>query len=274
MALTLSPNGRRYGGKASVPDHRDYGVARLLSRGSVAIPPAYSLEAWLGPVRDQGAEGSCTAHAGVGMLEFLFRKHSPEFAGDKIEFAPVLSPAYLYYREREIDGSLGQGDTGSYGRTCCKALAQYGVCAETEMPYIAGQLDAAPTPEQTSEAATMRSGAYHRVVSVDDMKHCLASDYVFIVGFDVRESFETKTGGTHVYAPKPSEQSLGGHEVLFMGYDDSKFGGAFKVRNSWGANWADGGNFWFPYDIAASAILSDAFISHFGHPWSPAVPHS
>lgn len=274
MSLPLSPSGRRYGSHKSVPDARDYGVARLLSRGSVEIPSEYSLEQYLGPVKDQQNLGACTAFAASGMLEFLFRKHDPNFTLNP-EFAPVVSPLYIYYREREMDGVLAQGDTGSYGRTACKVLSKWGACAETEDPYAPSQFQIPPNPEQDSEAATMKSGAYHRIMTVDDMKHCIASDYVFIVGFDVRESFETKTGSTHVYDPHPSEPSLGGHEVLFHSFSDSKFGGSFKVRNSWGPNFADKGDFYFPYSVAASAILSDAFISHFGI-WKPtaAVPHS
>ena len=265
MSLVLSPGGRRYGGKPSPVDHRDFGVARLL-RSVAPIPSSYSLEQWLGPVRDQGDEGSCTGNAGAGKVDFLLRKHSPEFTGSNIEFAPVTSAAYLYAKSRMKDGSF-PADSGSYGRTVCKVLVESGICTEPEMPYVAGRYGDAPIPGQDAEAATIKTGAYHRIVTVDDMRHCIASDYVFIVGFDVRESFETKTGGTHVYAPKSNEPSLGGHETLFHSFDDSKFGGAFKVRNSWGGSWADHGDFWFPYDVAASPILSDAFVSHFGKPW-------
>ena len=202
------------------------------------------------------------------MAEFLFRRWSSDFAGDKVEFAPILSPQYLYTRERIHDGTPLTEDAGSYGRTACQVMQKFGVCPEPDFPYVAGQISTLPTPEQDSEAATMKLGAYHRVHIVDDMKHCIASDYVFIVGFAVRESFETKTGGTGLYAPKQSEETLGGHEVTFIGYDDKAHGGAFLVRNSWGSKWANGGNFWFSYAAAADpSILHDAFVQHFGKPW-------
>ena len=39
-----------------------------------ALPPAVDLRPWCSPVEDQGALGSCTAHAGVGIIEYYERK--------------------------------------------------------------------------------------------------------------------------------------------------------------------------------------------------------
>jgi len=264
--LPLSPNGRRYGAHRSPFDHRDFGMARF-PMGVAPLPSSVDQEAFCGPKRDQGAEGSCTAHAGVGMLEFVLGKHDPDFSSLP-EFVPDLSPAYLYYKERLIDGTLGQGDCGSYGRTACKAMQQFGVCMESTMPYVAGLLNTPPSQAQDTEAGQFKSGAYHSLSNIQDMKACLVSDYVFIIGFTVYESFETKTGGTHVFNPKTSESILGGHETLVIGYDDSKFGGSFKVRNSWGANWGDKGNFWIPYPVMTNReVVMDAYIQHLGKPW-------
>ncbi len=38
-----------------------------------------------------------------------------------------------------------------------------------------------------------------------------------------------------------------GHAVCVVGYDDAKFDGAFKIVNSWGKSWGDGGYFWMKY---------------------------
>jgi C1A family cysteine protease len=260
---------RRYGLKFPIPDHRDLGVTRFLAYSPLVIPSSIDLEPWCGPKKDQGSLGACTAFAASEFMELLHRKHDEEYFGERAEFAPVLSPLFGYYKEREMDGTLVEGDTGSYGRTACKVLTKFGLCLETEDPYAPSDYQTPPTPEQLTEAATFRLGAYHAVSSVDDMRHCLASGYPIMAGFTVFMSFETKTGGSHLYAPKPGhEEVLGGHEVLFIGYDDAKFGGAFKVRNSWGPDWADSGNFWFAYPSAADPrIFSDGFTGHFGKPW-------
>jgi C1A family cysteine protease len=199
------------------------------------------------------------------MNEFNLRRWNPDFRGDLIEFAPVLSPNYLYARERMLDGTALSDDAGSYGRTACRVMQQFGVCPEPDMPYVDGRFSTAPDPSQDEQAATLRLGAYHRLTTVDDMKHCILSDYVFIVGFDVKESFESKTSGTGLYQPSHNEISMGGHEVLFYGYDDNVHGGAFLVRNSWSKDWGRDGDFWYAYSTAAdSEITHDAFVQHYG----------
>lgn len=250
---------RRYGYLRDVPDHRDLGIARF--PGLVGLNPAMTdLESFCGPVRDQGNEGSCTAHAGVGMREFLARKYQGQ--------APVLSPSFLYYQERLLDGSLDQGDCGSYGRTVCRALNQFGACTLGEEPYTSGQFSTPPNESQLADGLLWKGGAYHRVASVSDMKSCLASGYVFAIGFTVYESFESIRADGLWHPEVRREKVFGGHEVLAIGFDDSVNGGSFKVRNSWGPGWAASGNFWLRYEDAANPnILQDAWMIHLGRAW-------
>lgn len=255
MELVLSPANRRYGYLRDKPDFRDLGMARL-TRAKKTNPPKIDLEKLCGPVKDQGDLGACTAFAGTGMREFLWRRDSKSKAPP-----PVFSPLFLYYKEREMDGDISE-DGGSYGRTCVKVLRETGVCLESTDPYLPYDFKRAPTEAQLDEAQKYRAGGYHRLNGVDDMKSCLASKYVFVVGFTVFESFE-RPGWTYMPIPGKHEQVLGGHEVLFIGYDDEK--SAFKVRNSWGSSWGMSGNFWFPYEAAADFnILQDAWIQHLG----------
>ncbi len=261
--LALSPAGRRYGYHKDSPDHRDYGIARAVTLQR-AVEPAASNIALMGPVLDQGQEGSCTAHAGAGDREFLHWKTFSE-RGEAVTPGTdgMYSPSFLYYKERELDGSLDQGDCGSYGRTSCMALRKFGCALRSEMPYVAGDFSTAPTPEQLASAAKWTTGQFHRLATVEDMKSCLASGYNFRIGFTVYASFED-IGSGGLWTPSKSENVLGGHEVLAIGYDDRVNGGSFQVRNSWGA-WGDSGNFWMRYqDAADQDILMDAWIQHLG----------
>jgi C1A family cysteine protease len=259
MALALSKAGRRYGYLKDKPDFRDLGVGNAPNVTAVAAT-SVDLEPSCGAVRDQGDEGSCTAHAGVGLREFLARRYQ--------SLVPILSPAFLYYMERKLDGSLDQGDCGSFGRTSMRVLNQFGVCALADEPYTPGDFSTAPTDQQVANALTWKAGAYHRIATVQDMRSCLASDYVFAIGFTVFESFESISADGLWSPDTANEQVLGGHEVLVIGYDDRKNGGSFKVRNSWGSSWGASGNFWMRYQDAADPnVLQDAWMQHLGNAW-------
>jgi C1A family cysteine protease len=253
MALLLSKGNRRYGFKASPKDERDLAAQEAFSV-DLNLPASVDLEPWMGPVKDQGNEGSCTAHAGTENLEFLYRKIKNQ--------SPVFSPQFLYYKEREMDGSL-PGDQGSYGRTSVRVMQQFGCDLLSDDPYDIQKMDEAPTAAQLEQAAQYKAGAYHALSNVNEMKCCLASGFTFLLGFDVYENFESSVGSDGV-VPAPQGQVLGGHEVLVIGYDDST--GRFKVRNSWGPDWGDHGNFHMAYDDLFK-VMSEAWIQHFGKPW-------
>jgi C1A family cysteine protease len=261
MTLPLSPAGRKYGYLKSKPDHRDFGLSGVTVVKANALPPAMDLETFCGPVKDQGQLGACTAFAGSGNLEYLFRRFKVQ--------QPVFSPLFLYYQERKLNGSLDEGDCGSDGRTSCAAMQSVGVCLEADDVYISAHFQTEPTAFQIAEAAIRKSGAYHSILNVQDMKSCIASDYPILVGFSVYSSFESPEIASTGIMPVPNvskEQLLGGHEVLMIGYDDSKQ--AFKVRNSWGSGWGAAGNFWMPYEVAADKnIVQDAWMQHLGLPW-------
>ena len=146
------------------------------------------------------------------------------------------------------------------------------MCPESLWPYDATPAgpdgtwppDAPPAeqPPTTLYADALKNKAisYHRIVQdANDMKVCLAQGYPFVAGFTVYESFESpevaKTGV--VPMPKPNENTVGGHAILVVGYDDSK--SAWLVRNSWGTGWGIEGYFWMPYPYFENRQLSSDF---------------
>ncbi|MBF0102304.1 MAG: hypothetical protein HQK77_15490, partial [Desulfobacterales bacterium] len=56
----------------------------------------------------------------------------------------------------------------------------------------------------------------------------------------------TDAGYNQVYG------QFGGHAVTIVGYDDTRYGGAFKILNSYGQQWGDRGYFWLPYEFAST----------------------
>jgi C1A family cysteine protease len=239
----------RYGWVPDLPDQRDF-LYSAVSPVTLEIPLHVDLRSTCSSVENQGNLGSCTANALAGALEFLEIKNSVPFID--------VSRLFIYYNERALEGSV-ESDSGAMIRDGIKTLRRQGVCTEKKWPYIIKKFAVKPKPVCYKEALNYQITSYHRILTLDEMRICLAEGFPFVFGFTVYESFEsqevTKTG--LVQMPQPNERSIGGHAVLAIGYDETQK--RFIVRNSWGTGWGQKGYFTIPYDYLANRNLSDDF---------------
>lgn len=239
----------RYGWMPDVPDQRDYLLSAVM-RVPAKLPTSVDLRRSCSPVEDQGELGSCTANALAGALEYLERK-------DKVPFED-FSRLFIYYNERAIEHSVNS-DSGAMIRDGIKTLAKEGVCSEAMWPYAISKFKNKPSSSCYKDALNHQITSYHRILTLDEMRACLAEGFPFVFGFTVYESFESqqvaKTGLVNM--PKKGERSLGGHAVMAVGYNDTKK--RFIVRNSWGTDWGVKGYFTMPYAYVADRNLSDDF---------------
>ena len=82
---------------------RKRAATRAAAAAKAALPPAVDLRPWCSPVEDQGALGSCTAHAGVGIIEYYERKAFGRHTD--------ASRLFLYKVTRNL--MKARGDTGA-----------------------------------------------------------------------------------------------------------------------------------------------------------------
>jgi C1A family cysteine protease len=236
-----------YGWVPDRPDYRDELYAAIAAPPK-KLPTKVDLSAGCSRVEDQGQLGSCTANALVGNLEFLEKK-----AGHTVT---NLSRLFIYYNERAMEGTIND-DAGAMIRDGVKSLVKLGVCSERKWPYKIAKFTQKPSPACYKQASDHQVTSYHRIISLHQMRQCLAEGYPFVFGFSVYEAFESdevaRTGKLKL--PKPSEKQLGGHAVMAVGYDDSAK--RVLVRNSWGADWGIKGYFTMPYDYVSNDNLAD-----------------
>ena len=74
-------------------------------------------------------------------------------------------------------------------------------------------------------------------------KKALVENCPVLVGMNIYNSFSPATG----YWDGKHDGSRGNHAMCVIGYDDTKYGGAFEIMNSWGENWGNSGFIWVPY---------------------------
>lgn len=237
-----------FGWVPDLPDQRDF---KLQIPEITHLPSTVDLRKLCPQVYDQGNLGSCTANALAAAVGFeLHKQKAPDFMPSRL---------FIYYNERVIENSVNE-DAGAMIRDGVKSLHKLGVCNEDEWKYNIDEFATTPSSICYTDALNHQVTSYHRVIrSLSQMKQCLAAGYPFVFGFSVYESFESdlvaKTG--HVNMPKDTEQLLGGHAVLAVGYNDKSK--RFLVRNSWGQDWGLKGYFSMPYDYLLNPDLSDDF---------------
>jgi len=244
-----------------LPDVRDYGLdtpevqavlasSKPLKRARKGVPASVDLRAACSPIEDQGSLGSCTANAGVGLLEYFERRaHGKYLDGSRL---------FLYKATRNLLG--WKGDQGAYLRSTMKAMALFGVPPEEVRPYDVAAFDDEPPAFCYAFAQNFKAIRYYRLDPagtpgkdvLSAVKRNLAAGLPSMFGFTVYSSMPGIGEGTgDIPYPRPGEAVKGGHAVVAVGYDDAHTigdeEGALLIRNSWGVGWGERGYGWLPY---------------------------
>jgi len=271
-------HGRRYGMGwiPDYPDFRDYTdkteeVKTLLRvtqlRKKKTLPKSIDLREWCSPVEDQGMLGSCTAHAGAGIIEYYERKSF----GKHID----ASRLFLYKVTRNL--MRMKGDTGAYLRTTIGAMVLFGVPPEDYCPYADDEkkFDKEPPAFCYAFAQNYQTIKYYRHdppetpanTILNRVKTSLASGHPAMFGFTVYNSIEQAEKTGKIPFPSSREKIEGGHAVAAVGYNDrikinniygqKETTGALLIRNSWGKGWGEEGYGWLPYDYILKGLAED-----------------
>jgi C1A family cysteine protease len=255
------------GWQRDLPDIRDYtpeneNIQKLFHKSKALNPPkagikkSVDLTAWCSPIEDQGSLGSCTANAGVGLIEYYERRAFNEHLD--------ASRIFLYKVTRKL--LHWAGDTGAWLRTTMKAMVLFGIPPEEYYPYDISKFDNEPDAFCYAFAQNYQSIKYYRLDTVNlapdqllaRIKNFLAAGFPSMFGFTVY-NFGNEKGEFEF--PGPNDRVQGGHAIVAVGYDDNrKIGkdkGALKIRNSWGTAWGEGGYGWLPYAYVEAGLADD-----------------
>jgi len=259
------------------PDFRDYTVEHNAVNGMLAkvgtskplkagLPVTTDLRPWCPPIENQGSLGSCTANAGVAMVEYFERRAF----GKHVD----ASRLFLYKATRNM--LHWTGDTGAFLRSTMGAMAIFGVPPEEYWPYIEADYEKEPSAFCYAFAQNYQAISYYRLDPsgttktnlLNQIKTNLAGGLPSMFGFTVYNSY-TQAGTTGMLPyPTPGEKIVGGHAIVAMGYDDNmkiknanpgavETTGALLIRNSWGTAWGVAGYGWLPYEYVLKGLATD-----------------
>jgi len=264
-----------------LPDLRDYtekstgitGMAKTLNiksnMAASTLPNKIDLRPWCSPIENQKSLGSCTANAGVGIVEYFERRaFGKHINGSRL---------FVYKATRNLLGVVG--DTGAWLRNTMGAMALCGIPPEKYWPYTDSDPDFDKEPSSFVYALAdnyealryfchdpLQSGIASTKV-LERVKVFLAAGIPSMFGFYGFPSFDYSNVPGGIPYPCPGERARWGHAIVAVGYDNNKkitntqcnkqTKGALLIRNSWGTGWGDNGYGWMPYDYVRNKIALD-----------------
>jgi hypothetical protein len=251
-----------YGTGLVQADPQAYAALPAVQRFRNFLPPSINLTERFPTPGHQHQQGSCASWAvAYAARSFLVSKElgRPIAGPDEIP-----SPAYIY-------NSLGTDPTCRKGSTIADALnllKREGALGLSAFPYVADRCVALPPPELRPMAARFRLADFRVVerkrsakatsqfdwrdpVIIDDIKGALARGRAVVFGMKLPADFGHKLDGFKgVFRSDERYDRWGGvaagHAMALVGYDDDRQ--AFRLINSWGTGWGDGGYLWIDYD--------------------------
>ena len=223
------------------------------------LPSAYSLEKYVPMVLSQGSVSTCVGYAlGYYALSTMHNiKFNRTFWAEKIIHS--FDPLYAYSLAGTFQSDYNC-DSGLKMLEAMRIFSEFGNkktffkpskgCDEIVTKDDYERIDQYLIPYTLESFSFIQS--YNRNF-IENVKRSIFNGQPVISGISLTESFDKlyssssniSTGS--LWSPNKNEKKSGGHAVCIIGYDDNKYGGSFRIVNSWGKNYGDKGYFWIRY---------------------------
>jgi len=217
-------------------------VASIRSRLTVASTAdgSVDLSAAIGPIRDEGPEGSTIGFS----LAYAMRAEWKRKHGEDLEF----SPRSIYVEAKEHDEFPGNNYEGTTLSGGVKALQNVGAALESDWPYS----QKAPL---RPPARRFRIQRFDGLTTTAQIIDALKGGAVVPAALQVTDDFMHVGSDGHLTV-RPGSPILGGHSVTIVGWNDKTT--EFKFANEWGERWGANG-FGFIRASDLQRMLADAY---------------
>ena len=221
----------------------------LITRSVTSVPKSFSLKPYAPTPGNQGNQPSCVGWAsGYGARTIANAiKNEWKYNSTKIN-QNTFSPAFVYNLIKfKGDDNCKRG---SYIADAMKLLNSYGILQLKDFSYNSTNCKTKPSSFGYKKAKSNTILTYERLAKWDNpynlvgkVKKAVANKNPVVIGMQIYSSFYKAKGVWNGDTTK----KLGGHAMVVVGYNDTKFGGAFEILNSWGTNWGNEGYIWVKY---------------------------
>lgn len=183
---------------------------------------------------------------------------------------PFEEPARLFpYYNARFEHGAQMIDGGTYLFALASALVKAGCPPEKMWSFStrAGKVNRRPNFRALRYAHPRKGGQYVRIYEngterIAAIQQALMNGHDVAFGTRLGVSFLENRGSAFIEKPDFSEEIAGNHAMLIIGW--AWFNGRlyFRVLNSWGRGWRDGGLCWMSAEYIAWALTRDLHIIH------------
>lgn len=244
----------------------------LLSQRSFAsMPASFSLEKFCPTPGDQGKYGTCTAWANAYGVATILYAQTHDITDKALINKYAFSPTFIYEQIKNATDKTCQNGTDPI--KALVTLMQKGDATLKTTPYVCGgYISETAITEALNYKISDANVLFAAKGMLTDDKFVMPAEQIIEVtkkaltegspvsiGFLLPKSFFSIR--TAIWSPDPAEAfsdwQHNKHAMCVIGYDDNVGGGAFRVLNSWGTAWGDGGMVWIKYaDYARWCLLA------------------
>jgi len=230
--------------------------ATLTTDSYRGLPSSVSLEQYCPQAGNQGVLSTCVGFAtAYAMRTILYVKAMREAGYTADPNNHIFSPSFVYEKIKKSDDVYCSN--GSLVGDALFLMQYTGAATLKTLPYQCG---AVITSHALNESRNYKILSYQKLFSSADTdvdfkvlvtKKALAEEKPCLLSFKVPKSFHS-ISSIGLWKQKrddeaPDDVKVGRHAMCVVGYDDKKYGGSFRVLNSWGTGWGDKGFVWIPY---------------------------
>jgi hypothetical protein len=241
----------------------EYGFA------NINLPKSYTMENWAPPALDQGNTGTCAGYATAYAAASINLNYQLNLTDDISKLFFSFDPLYFYSLTAVFEKNPCQ--EGMSIQEAMVFARKYGFKSFYLPPQTGCTNDLNLLKSGISISEAFKPGGYfdlayyninanynkirwikkslnhdNRPVVIGTKCFAIEENPSYAIQLDKVPQNNERWGG------EPSNDD--GHALCIVGYDDNKYGGSFKLLNSWGADYGDNGFVWMPYADIGNCI--------------------